>query len=711
MPNSDTIASFGDMYDDSPYSEIDNVDGTASDSSEGTNKKTPKIEMKLEDMCEEVNLAEFLSKPQLQHMGSELLQWFNEDMDCCEKMQMNLKNEIDLAMQIVEHRTFPFEGASNMKFPLVTVAVLQYMSRAREALYNNQRLIEASPPSGADRRDPKVYEACKAVEKDIAYELLALDSEWDKDMGKCLMVQGTLGNAYKKVYFDAVRKKITSELRFPDKLIFNCEATSLYKSGRISDIMDYTSNDCFSKHATGEWLEISDYANSDIEEELTQAEETINQKHGITRGSKTPISPNQFIEMYIDYDLDGDGYMEPLIVTFKRSNGFIVRIVANFHEDDIIRTKSGRLQRIEKEVQFIAYELIPSPTGSPYAFGFSRLLYSINTSVNDGINTMLNTAKWGGVASGFMSAKLSAQIGGRNRFQQGEFKILKDVNMDIGKHIWTYPQPKIDPDLFRLIAYLVDYADRVSGSTGVRTGQNPGQNTKVGTIETLVSEGATIFNGIYSDTHTSFGMEIRAYFKLKKRYFNELIRTVAQQEIATEESYKLVKDIFPAASKQYPSLADRNKMLSMGASLVSAYPQAHNIGAWLMDTWESLSPDDAKKYVLLDAKSPQGIPQAPNPKVQLEEMKQKTKQQHDQQEGQFKQQKIQIDQALAQSDIERNKVEMMKIVEELHDEDMGHAIALMNTIIGMKKHKMSVKADVFKHVTGNVDKSEDKHEE
>ena len=41
-------------------------------------------------------------------------------------------------------------------------------------------------------------------------------------------------------------------------------------------------------------------------------------------------APIEFIEQHRWWDLDGDGYPEPLVVTFHKSTGFVARIVARF---------------------------------------------------------------------------------------------------------------------------------------------------------------------------------------------------------------------------------------------------------------------------------------------------------------------------------------------------------------------------------------------
>src|SRR5229473_3780400 len=59
-------------------------------------------------------------------------------------------------------------------------------------------------------------------------------------------------------------------------------------------------------------------------------------------------APIEFIEQHRWWDLDGDGYPEPLVVTFHKSTGFVARIVARFDADGVhVNLRTGEITKID----------------------------------------------------------------------------------------------------------------------------------------------------------------------------------------------------------------------------------------------------------------------------------------------------------------------------------------------------------------------------
>jgi chaperonin GroES len=50
---------------------------------------------------------------------------------------------MDIALQVRKPKNYPFEGAANIKYPLVTVAALQFGARAYPAIMDGSRIVKA----------------------------------------------------------------------------------------------------------------------------------------------------------------------------------------------------------------------------------------------------------------------------------------------------------------------------------------------------------------------------------------------------------------------------------------------------------------------------------------------------------------------------------------------------------------------------------------
>lgn len=660
-----------------------------------------KLSMSLEDMAKAINLADDIPTGTLNYIGAKIKEGFNADVDSRTTLDRNLKLEVELAMQISEEtKTYPFEGASNVKMPIVTTAVLQYYARAYEALYNNGRLVDAKTPSGDEDRNPAIAVSCLAVEKDIAYQLLKEDEDWDEGMQKVLIAQAVSGNVFKKTYYDPEIRKMRSVPVFADRFIVHYYAKSLASCERQSQILNYTQNELYSLKAKGVFCELPDYKQPEPVTE-TDMDRATDMRHGVERPAPTWVDPTEFVECHTVWDLDGDGYMEPVIVTFRRCDGAVARIVANFESDGIIRDILGRLVGITPLATFTKYGFIPSPNGSFYDFGFGRLMYSLNKTVNTLINMMIDAGKLQTMPRGLYDKKIADQFSGKMSFAPGQFKAVKLHGVDLKNVFHQIPVPEVSNVLFQLLGLLIQYGDRVSGSTEVRSGENPGQNTKVGTMDALIAEGATVFNGIYRRTRLAFSHELEKVFKINKKYIKDMLRSDERKKVCSVKQYGDVEEIYPACSFQYITAQQRLKanmqVLQIASTVEQQHPGSHNMGLLLADIYNDLIPGTADKYLNRDFKNPTGLPSAPpNPKIDLEKAKLQQTGQKIQSEAQIKAQKIQLDAqkeqreaAVSQADIQLKKAQAIEIIESLKDADEGHMIAALDALIGLQKHKMT----------------------
>ena len=78
--------------------------------------------MKIEELIVSPNVCELLDADQIASLEAQL---YNEvQLDLSSRLDWEERNEkaIKLALQVVEKKTFPWPGASNVKFPLITIS-------------------------------------------------------------------------------------------------------------------------------------------------------------------------------------------------------------------------------------------------------------------------------------------------------------------------------------------------------------------------------------------------------------------------------------------------------------------------------------------------------------------------------------------------------------------------------------------------------------
>ena len=98
--------------------------------------------MKIEELLRSPNIAQDMDSEELSSLGFKLMEEIN--MDLTSRIEWEERNEKSnkLALQVVERKTFPWPGASNVKFPLITIAAMQYHSRAYPALISNNDVVK-----------------------------------------------------------------------------------------------------------------------------------------------------------------------------------------------------------------------------------------------------------------------------------------------------------------------------------------------------------------------------------------------------------------------------------------------------------------------------------------------------------------------------------------------------------------------------------------
>ena len=81
-------------------------------------------------LMEAPNLCDRLSTEDLTTIGMAVFEGYDRDEQSRLPWMRRSNAGMDLAMQISKSKNFPWPGCSNVVFPLVTIATLQFHSRA-----------------------------------------------------------------------------------------------------------------------------------------------------------------------------------------------------------------------------------------------------------------------------------------------------------------------------------------------------------------------------------------------------------------------------------------------------------------------------------------------------------------------------------------------------------------------------------------------------
>ena len=639
----------------------------------------------------EPNIASLLSKQDLETIGVQVVRDFDNDLLSRSSWEKRTEASLKLALQVAENKNFPWANASNVKFPLITIAALQYHARSYPVLIDSDLPVKCRVV-GDDKDGLRALRSTR-VEQHMSYQLLEEDEDWESEMDKVLITQPIIGCAFKKTYHDPVRKHNISENVLARDLVVNYWTKSLETSSRVTHVLQMTKNEIYERTARGLWLEgISDgrqqqYSSIAMGNPLQNAQDKAQgMQPPEPNDSSTPI---EILEQHRYLDLDGDGYEEPYIVYVRRDNKKVARIVARYTQKDIERNKDDVILSIKAEQYFTKYPFIPSPDGGFYDLGFGVLLGPLNESINTIINQLVDAGTMANTAGGFLSRGIKLR-GGNYTFNPMEWKHVDTTGDDLRKGIVPLPVREPSQVLFTLLNLLINYGERIGGSVDILTGQNPGQNTPAETTRTMAEQGMKIFNGIFKRTHRSLKQEFRKLYRLNQIFVTENTPYVSNAKgtgIVLASDYEgPVTDVMPTADPSITSDAQRLNQAAAIAARVAATPGLYNRYEAEYTFLKAIKVTNIDR-ILPDPKGPNAVPPPVNPKVQIEQLRMQARQASDQLNMKMALLKLMGEAELNQAQIQKLEAEVEAIKIGIVTEGERMRIQEINMQIGLQRER------------------------
>lgn len=494
----------------------------------------------LKTLKSSVNIADKLSDEELGKIGAQVIRHYEVDEESLGDWYERMEQALDIAKQVMETKTQPWPGASNVKFPLITKAAIDYAARAFQELVRNERIVRVNV-IGADPNLEKQARA-KRVATHMSFQLLKQDCEWEDGMDSLFHILPIVGTVFKKTYYNPVENKIVSELCNPDKIIVNYNVNSLESARRITHTLSFYANDVIERIRSGIYRDV------DVE--------TLWDSEGTEMGDED--SPMCILEQHCYLDLDEDGYHEPYIVTVHKNSGKVLRIVNRFKK--IHKNKDGEIRRIDPDNYFVDYHFIKSPDGGFYSVGLGTILYPINESINTLINQLIDSGTLNNRQGGFIGRGLRIK-GGAVKINLGEWKVLDAAaGTDIARNIVPMPTKEPSGSLFQLLGLLIDIGKDLSNSTDALTGKQNATNVPAATMMSLVEQGMKVYSAIQKRVFRALKKEFKKIFDLNRSFLkDEDYQNILDDETAVvrldydEKNY----DILPVADPLFASDVQR----------------------------------------------------------------------------------------------------------------------------------------------------------
>lgn len=548
------------------------------------------------------NIADEIEETERQRLADQAKREYDLDEETRADWKQRYEEWMNFALQVVQPKTYPWPDASNVCFPLITVAALQFNARAYPAIVQGRNVVKGTvigddrgvpmmmpagpppgmgmagmppgpggsggpagpggfpggagmppgapgmpgmggppqggmmpgmpqgmagvPPPGGGGGGPGAAPGPQApqqatapdgrqlwmvppgskqtradrIGRHMSWQLLSEMPEWEEQTDRLLITVSIAGTMFRKNYFDPKQRRNVSEIVSALRLCVNYKAKSFDSAPRKSELIDFYPWEIESNVRAGLWL---DYG-----------EDGYGTNNDTSEDEQAPVT---FIEQHRRYDLDGDGYEEPLIVTFARDSGKLARIAVGFDQDCIEATDEGEVAEITQIDYYTKYGFIPNPDGGSYDLGFGSLMYPLNAAVNTTINQMFDAGHLQIAGGGFIGGGVSINAGSV-RFMTGEYKVVTTQGRTLRENLVPLEMPGPNPVLFQLLQFLVEAAKDIGSIREVLQGQLPGANVPGILGLAVIQQGLKVFNAIFKRIHRSLRQDFDKLFRLNRLY-------------------------------------------------------------------------------------------------------------------------------------------------------------------------------------------------
>ena len=582
----------------------------------------------LQSIIESTNIATKVDEEKLELIGEECWKGYENDSQSSQHWRDMVDEWLAMATQAMEEKNYPWPNASNVKYPLVSVAAMQFSARAYPTLVPSDGRVVKPVTIGADPDGQKIKRA-KRVADYMNYQLIHEMDNWEEDMDRLLIMDAVMGTVFKKTFYDPYTEKMCSKLIDPRHIVINYDAESVEKAERISEHVFLYEREVEERKRMGVYLKVD------------LGTPTAGDFDDRDSGMEDTTIPYFLIEQHTWLDLDDDGVKEPYIVTFHKSTKKVLRITARFSADGAVYRKD-KLVRIKPLDYYTKYGFIPNPESRIYDLGFGHLLGPINESVNTIINQLVDAGTLSNLQGGFIGKGLRMKMGDQP-LRPGEWKAVNATGDDLKKQIVPLPTKDPSSTLFQLLGTLITSGKELASVAEIFVGKMPGQNTPATTTMATIEQGMKVFTAIYKRIYRSLTKEFKKLYRLNGTFLDpQTIIAVLDEAVGPEDFSQEGYDICPGADPTAVSSTERLlkaqgllELLGMGLPIDPIKTTMRVLEAQEQPNWQELIPGMAET----------GQPQVP-PKQDPKMMEMQLKMQAEQQKAELNKQETQFRMAM-----------------------------------------------------------------
>jgi len=517
----------------------------------------------------EANLAEYLDDYVLGSISKKLISDVDSDKESRKEWMKTYTDGLKyLGMRFDEQRSQPFEGSSGVIHPILAESVTQFQAQAYKELLPAQGPVKTQI---IGQRNANTEMQAERVSEFMNYYIMNEMPEYDPELDQLLFYLPLSGSAFKKVYYDASKRRPVSKFIPAEDLLVPYEATDLLSAERVTHIVSMSSNEVRKLQLSGFYMD-TELTGNDVEIRDTVSEEIdkiqgMEPEYGNDEQRKLyEIHTVEDIEGFEDLDEDGEptGLKLPYIITIDESSQTVLSIRRNYEPEDPIRNKIN---------YFVQYKFLPGL--GFYGLGLSHMIGGLSKATTSILRQLIDAGTLSNLPAGFKARGIRIRDEA-SPLQPGEFRDVDAPGGALRDSLMPLPYKEPSSVLFSLLGLLVQSGQRFASIADMNVGDSNAA-MPVGTTVALLEKGTKVMSAIHKRLHYSQKSE----FKILARVFGEFLPPVypyetgsGSREIKLEDFDRKV-DIIPVSDPNIFSMSQRVVLAQELLAMVQSNPEIH----------------------------------------------------------------------------------------------------------------------------------------
>ena len=515
------------------------------------------------------NLADDLPEKELNRKADSLISIYESDREARSEWEHKYKAGLktldpDGGLEESEDERAT-RGLSVVVHPLIAEAATQFNARAIAELYPAggpvKTIIIGDP-------DEETEEQARRVKDFMNYQITQEMPEYFPDLDQMLFSLPLVGQAFKKVWWDANMERQCSKFVKAEDFVVSPESTDLYTSLRYTHVIRMPRND-YNRYVEAGWYLPTEYSGDGFD----PSGDVSSEIEGVdAAGSDQSDEVMSLLEMHVyenfedeDEDADEGEVGLPYVVTIDYDSQKVVSVRRNWKEDD-----EKRLRRN----WFVSYKFLPGL--GFYGFGLYHVIGGLGKAATGSLRALLDSAAFANMQGGF---KLKGRVsGGEIDISPGEFVDLDATVDDVNKAIMPLPFKEPSGTLFQLLGQITDLGRRFASTADLNVGDvNP--NAPVGSTVALIEQGSKAFSAIHKRLHHSQGQEFKLLAELNAENLPESFdfsMSGSSEKIYSADFNDRI-DIVPVSDPNIFSTAQRIAQAQAILEMARSAPQLHDV--------------------------------------------------------------------------------------------------------------------------------------